>query len=82
MVRNRPAMHRSGNRLVQESFMITRPSLQHTIDIDLTDLWQAMDWCNRLQCSYEELRSAIDAVGNSAYLVQVYFSRRTAGAVA
>ena len=59
--------------------MITRPSLHPAMDIDLADLWAAMDWCNRMKCTYEELRSAIAQVGNSVYLVQAYFSRPLVG---
>ena len=36
--------------------MITRPALQHTLDIDLADLWQAMERLPRRQRAVVVLR--------------------------
>lgn len=32
--------------------------------VNMTELYAQREWANRLGCSREELRSAVDAVGN------------------
>jgi hypothetical protein len=44
--------------------------------VHISEEWEVIYWCKKFDCKKEELREAIDAVGNSPNDVKFYFLRR------
>ncbi|MES2763729.1 MAG: DUF3606 domain-containing protein [Bacteroidota bacterium] len=45
---------------------------QNTKKIFLSEAWEVNYWCSKFKCTEDELRKAIDAVGNSAVSIDDY----------
>lgn len=44
--------------------------------ISLNEDYEVRDWCNSLGCSPEQLREAVEAVGNSAEAVRAHLAKK------
>lgn len=44
--------------------------------VSLGENWEVDYWTNRFNCSEEELKQAVDQVGNSADAVEEYFNQQ------